>query len=565
MDDAQLRAAITVAGLDFTPEEFALMREGVDQLRDLYVQLRAVPLGNDIAPALRFDPAPPGGSITARTSPHEPLRPPAASTPGQRSDDPADGQAASAPSADEPVRPPPVRTPGQLPDDPETVAFLPLARLGELLRQRAVTSTQLTTLFLDRLKRYGPRLECVVTLTEEQALRQARQADDEIAAGRYRGPLHGIPWGAKDLLATRGYPTTWGSAAYREQVIEQDATVVERLDAAGAVLVAKLTLGELAMGDVWFGGQTRNPWNLAEGSSGSSAGSAAATAAGLVGFAIGSETRGSIISPATRCGVTGLRPTFGRVSRHGAMALAWSMDKIGPICRRVEECALVFDAIRGPDGKDPTAVDRPFAWSPRASIAGVRIGVVARAFDERPDDAWKVNDRVALDRLRAMGAQLVPIELPDVPIEAMRFILEVEAAAAFDELTRSGRDDLLVRQVEQAWPNIFRRARLIPAVEYLQANRVRTVAMLAMERLLAEVDLFVAPTFGGGSLALTNLTGHPAVCVPNGWTEADSPTSITFTGRLYDEAGMLAVAYAYQQATGVQPRRPELIEGSAGA
>lgn len=458
-------------------------------------------------------------------------------------------------------------SPYALPDNPalerpadlEDLAFAPVTELAQLIRARKVTSTELIRMYLARLKKYGPHLECVVTLTEELALAQAARADEEIAAGRYRGPLHGIPYGAKDLLAVRGYKTTWGAKPYENQVIDDNATVIERLEEAGAVLVAKLTLGALAMGDVWFGGKTRNPWNYEQGSSGSSAGPAAATAAGLVGFAIGTETWGSIVSPSTRCGVVGLRPTFGRVSRAGAMALSWSMDKIGPICRSVEDCALVFEAIRGPDGRDLTVVDLPFNWDPALGLGAIRVGYLKKAFDE--DHKTKKNDDAALEVLRSAGIALVPFELPeDLPVESLAIILDVEAAAAFDELTRSNRDDLMVRQERNAWPNAFRQARFIPAVEYIQANRVRTLLMQAMAERMKEVDVYVAPSFGGNNLLLTNLTGHPAVVLPNGFDEKGSPTSISFIGGLYDEARTLRVALAYEQATDFHTKHPVLKE-----
>ncbi len=384
----------------------------------------------------------------------------------------------------------------------------------------------------------------------------APRADAEIAQGIYRGPLHGIPWGAKDLLATRGIRTTWGATPYQNQVFDEDATVVQRLEAAGAVLVAKLTMGALAWGDVWFGGKTRSPWNTDEGSSGSSAGSGAATAAGLVGFAIGTETYGSIVSPATACGVSGLRPTFGRVSRHGAMALCWTLDKIGPMCRSVEDCALVFDAIYGPDGHDVSVIDAPFAWPQRADFAKLRIGYVQSEFSA--DNPTQSQNAAALDVLRRLGAELVPIELPTYPMEAAQIILWVEAAAAFDELTRSGDDDLLVRQGEDAWPNRFRAARTIPAVEYIQANRLRTLAMRAMDDLMADIDVVVSPSLGNADRWLTNATGHPVVVTPAGRRENGLPATILFTGRLFDEATLLAVALAYQEATAFHLDHPSL-------
>jgi Asp-tRNA(Asn)/Glu-tRNA(Gln) amidotransferase A subunit family amidase len=458
-----------------------------------------------------------------------------------------------------------------LPDDEEAIAFLPAVELGRHVRDRRISSRELTALYLDRLRRFDPQLQCVVTLTEERALEAAERADAEIERGLWRGPLHGVPWGAKDLLAVRGYPTTWGAGPYRDQAIDEDATVVRRLDEAGAVLVAKLTLGELAWGDVWFGGTTKNPWKLDQGSSGSSAGPAAAVAAGLVGFAIGSETWGSIVSPSTRCGVTGLRPSFGRVSRHGAMALSWSMDKLGPLCRSVEDCALVLEAIHGADGLDPTAVDRPFAWDAELDQGRLRVGYLRSLFEREPEpeedeDPARLREAHALDLevlevLRSLGIELSPVELPRLPVGSLSFILSAEAAAAFSELTLSNRDDELVRQVDQAWPNELRKARTIPAVEYLHANRVRTLLMRETARAFAEVDVVVAPSFTGDTLLLTNLTGHPAVVVPDGFTADGTPTSITFLGRLYGEAETLVVARAYQEATGFHLRHPVLRAG----
>ena len=382
----------------------------------------------------------------------------------------------------------------------------------------------------------------------------------------------GFPWGAKDLLAVPGYRTTWGAMPYKDQVRSEKATVVARLEEAGAVLLAKLSVGALALGHVWFEGITRNPWKPEEGSAGSSAGPAAATAAGLVGFAIGTETLGSIISPCTRCGATGLRPTFGRVSRYGTMALAWSMDKIGPIARSVEDCALIFHAIQGRDALDPTTAERPFRWPPQQDIADLRVGYTPELFEEdraeeTKDEAgkaalreWRQFDLRTLEVLQGLGLRLVPIRLPDrYPVEALSFILNAEAAAAFDELTREGRDDLLVVQLAWAWPNVFRHSHLIPAVEYIRANRIRTLVMREMEELMADVDVYVAPTFGGHNLLLTNMTGHPAVVVPNGFRSADgAPTSITFKGRLYGETEVLALAQAYQQTTDFHRRKPPL-------
>jgi Asp-tRNA(Asn)/Glu-tRNA(Gln) amidotransferase A subunit family amidase len=527
-----IASAQKIAGLKFTLKERKMMLGDLRENAESYAKIREVEIANSVAPAIRFDPIIPGMSPSEQES---------------------------APREDREDETSPPQTPIERPADLEDLAFAPVTELSRLIRDRKVTSTELTKMYLGRLKKYGPRLECVVTLTEDLALAQAARADEEIAAGRYRGPLHGIPYGAKDLLAVRGYKTTWGAKAYEDQMIDANATVIERLDAAGAVLMAKLTLGALAMGDVWFGGKTRNPWNYEQGSSGSSAGSAAATSAGLVGFAIGTETWGSIVSPSTRCGVVGLRPTFGRVSRAGAMALSWTMDKIGPICRSVEDCALVFEAIRGPDGKDLTVVDRPFDWNPGAGLDSVRVGYLKKAFDE--DHRTKKNDDAALEALRAAGVELVPFDLPeDLPVESLAIILSAEAAAAFDELTRSNRDDLLVRQDRGAWPNAFRQARFIPAVEYIQANRIRTLLMADMAERMKNIDVYVAPSFGGDNLLLTNLTGHPAVVLPDGFNKEGSPTSISFIGGLYKEAEALRVALAYERATDFHTKHPELKE-----
>ncbi|RIK41998.1 MAG: amidase [Chloroflexi bacterium] len=525
---AAIAAAARLIGLPFTGAEIELMVETVQKRLTHYEQLRAVSLANHVPPALRFDPAPAGGpAVGAGTA-----------------------SCAIAISASAPIsRPHPL----------EEVAFWPVTQLAHLIHAGQVRSLELTQLYLDRLRRYDPHLKCTVTLTEELALSQARRADEELAAGHDRGPLHGIPWGAKDLLATRGIPTTWGAEPYQGQSFDYDATVVQRLAEAGAVLVAKLSTGALAQGDVWFGGQTRNPWDLDEGSSGSSAGPASATAAGLVGFAIGTETMGSIISPGARCGVTGLRPTFGRVSRHGCMSLSWSMDKIGPMCRSVEDCAVVFNAIYGPDGLDTTVADRPFVWKPAIDLRRLRIGYVPAAFDmEREGKGY---DEETLVVLRRLGAELVPITLPDYPHEMMMLILFAEAAAAFDELTRSDQDDRLARQSADAWPNSLRAARLIPAVEYIQANRLRSQLMQEMAGVMAQVDLYLQPCVWGPELALTNYTGHPAVVLPNGFSAAGKPVnSMVFVGQLYGEAELLAVAKAYQDATDFHLRRPALVD-----
>ena len=516
-------AAERMIGLNFTEAKRDSMLGDLKENLDNFQKLRTIALDNSVPPALVFNPIPAGKKF-------DPKRLPLVWSKLAKFSVPA---------------------------NLEALAYASVSELAELIRTRKITSTQLTKMYLERLKKYGPKLECVVTLTEELALKQAQQADAEIAAGKYRGPLHGIPYGAKDLLAAKGYKTTWGSVPYKEQMIDADATVIQKLDAAGAVLVAKLTLGELAWGDVWFGGKTRNPWNLEQGSSGSSAGSASATSTGLVAFSIGTETWGSIVSPSTRCGVTGLRPTYGRVSRAGAMALSWSMDKIGPICRTVEDCALVFNAIIGADGIDQTVVDLPFNYNANVKLGNLRIGYYQSAFER--DTTFKAQNDAVLAKLRGAGANLIPIELPDYPINDLSFILSAEAAAAFDELTRSGKDDLLVRQIKNAWPNAFRAARFLPAAEYIQANRVRYLVIQAMEKLMSTVEVYVTPSFGGSNLLLTNLTGHPCVVVPNGFDKRGSPISISFVGRLYDEATTLAVAKVFQDATDFHQKHPPLF------
>ncbi|MGH9969329.1 MAG: amidase [Pyrinomonadaceae bacterium] len=442
----------------------------------------------------------------------------------------------------------------------EDLAFATVPQLAEIVRNRRISSVELTRMYLSRLKRYGPKLNCTVTLTEELALKQAEAADQEIKRGKYRGPLHGIPWGAKDLFATKGIRTTWGAEPYRDQVIDYDSTLVERLQAAGAVLVAKLSMGALAQGGRWFAGMTRNPWQVEEertGSSGSSAGPASATAAGLVGFSIGTETLGSIISPSSRCGVAGLRPTYGRVSRYGAMGLSWTMDKIGPICRGVEDCAAALQAIYGPDEKDLTVGNVPFNWSPQRPLGQMRIGFIKTEFDQQQDPERKAIYQSALEALKNAGAKLEPIEMPKFSTAALRIILVAEAATAFDDLTRSGGINQLSGQEPGDWPNTFRSSRFIPAVEYIRAQRARTLLMREMDALMSKWDVFVSPAPGSASLLITNLTGHPAVCVPCGFPKG-LPQSIMFTGGLYDEAAPLRVALAYEQATNWHTMHPKM-------
>ena len=518
-----IESAGKLIGLEFSAEKQEMMRDGLKSRLAEFEALRKIPLSNDVPPAVLFNPLPVGFKI-------ETVRHRVKWSPPRKV---------------------------ELPKNLDDLAFYSVAELGALIKSKKISSERLTGFYLERLKRFGPRLECVVTLTEDLAMRQARRADAELARGIYRGPLHGIPYGAKDLLATKGIRTTWGSVPFQQQIFSEDSTVVRRLEEAGAVLVAKLTLGELAMGDVWFGGMTRNPWNPRLGSSGSSAGSSAATSAGLLAFAIGSETLGSIVSPCTVCGVTGLRPSYGRVSRHGAMALSWSMDKLGPICRTVEDCALVFTVIYGPDGIDQTLYDAPFNYNSTVRLAHLRIGYLKADFEKKKNNT---NDLATLRLLESLGAKLIPIELPKFPVGALGMVLSAEAAASFDELTRSGKDDLLVRQA--GWPNAFRQARFIPAVEYLQAQRIRFLLIQEMARLMEKIDVYVAPSDTGDNLLLTNLTGHPCVVMPNGFSNATppTPTSITFVGKLFGEADLLGVAKACQDADAFHQLHPRLAD-----
>ncbi len=446
-----------------------------------------------------------------------------------------------------------------LPENVDELAFYSITELASLIHQQKISSEELTLFFLERLARYDDTLQTIVSLTRERALEQARDADALLAAGKSRGILHGIPYGVKDLLAVEGYPTTWGAEPFRDQHIEQTASVVQKLDKAGAVLVAKLSLGALAMGDVWFDGQTRNPWNLEQGSSGSSAGSAAAVSAGLLPFALGSETLGSIVSPSTRCGVTGLRPSWGRVSRDGAMTLSWTMDKIGPMTRSAHDAAIVFDAIRGPDGKDDNLIEAGFYYDDEVDVSSLRVGYIAKYFDE--DYAGRSLDSQVLADLRAMDVDLQPVDWQfTLPVNALRIILYAEAAAAFDELTVSGRDSLLLNQSVNAWPNFFRAARFIPAVEYINANRVRQMLVREVNALMTQYDVIVTPSFGGNQLLVTNLTGHPCVVMPNGINETGSPSSITFIAPLFQEANLLALAAKWQEASNHHIVRPPLFD-----
>jgi Asp-tRNA(Asn)/Glu-tRNA(Gln) amidotransferase A subunit family amidase len=580
-----LDQAAVLAGVGpFTAEQKKMMLGGLNDQRDAYAQIRALKIANDIPPAYAFHPAPAAKPAESHVV-YEGVAPKLVFNDSESGEPKA-------------------------PANIEDLAFATILELASLIWYRKITSVALTQMYIDRLKRYDPSLHFVITLLEDRALAQAKAADEDLENGLYRGPLHGIPWGAKDLLAVKGYPTTWGAGGFEQQTFKEDATVVQRLDAAGAVLVAKFSLGALAMGDKWFGGRTRNPWNPALGSSGSSAGSASAVAAGCVGFALGSETLGSISSPSTRCGCSGLRPSFGMVPRTGAMALSWTMDKLGPICRSVDDCALVLDVIHGPDGKDlSAAASIDFNWNPDFDWRSLRVGYFKSNFDPLPpltlkdaapnetadetktredanaaaqdDYARRTYDKkyeqAALDKLTKMGVNLIPVDLPKLPWDEMIPLLTAEAAAAFDDLTISGRDSLLTEQGPEDWPNNFRIARFYPAVEYIQANRARTLGVRQFAKLFEKVDVIVTPSTDEQLIA-TNMTGNPAMIVPNGLRGADAPAppaiddgnhdniggpgtpvSITFLGPLYQDAKLAAFARAYQQATGFEKLHPKLV------
>lgn len=538
IDRLRLDAAESIFGVDFTEAEEQMALGTVNRNLDSFEQLRKLNIPLDTEPATTFRPYLPGKKPTGKATPGAKVRF--------------------------------TRTTAAAGLTPDQIAFLPVTALAVMIETKKITSTELTKIYLDRLKKHGDTLKCVVTLTEELALKQAADADAEIKAGKYRGPLHGIPWGAKDLLATKGYQTTWGATPYKDQVIDLDATVVERLRDAGAVLVAKLSMGALAQGGVWFGGSTHNPWNVERSSSGSSAGPGAATAAGLVAFSIGTETLGSIISPSVTNGVTGLRPTYGRVSRYGAMALCWSMDKIGPMCRTVEDCVLVLNAIYGSDGRDDTVTDAPFFWDPERPLSSLRIGYLEKEFDiapnnPNPTDAQrqtattrKAMYAAALDALRKAGAKLEPMAMPEFPTTSLMVVLNAEASAAFDDLTRN-KEQLatLTGQSPGDWPNTFRSSRFIPAVEYIRSMRARRLLMQEMDKVMSQYDVFLSPAPNSGSLMITNLTGHPAIALKCGFID-NLPAAIMVTGRLYDEATVCRVALAYERATDWHHKHPSL-------
>ena len=546
-----LQSAAAVAGLSFSDEELNGILGVVNQNLGRYKTMRKIAIPNDVAPPFYFSALVPGMEVDRTRLPFRMSSPPS------------------------------LKRPANL----EDVAFWPLTSLAQLLKTKKVTSMELTEMYLGRLHRLNAKLNCVVTFLDDLARAQAKQADAEIAAGKYKGPLHGIPWGAKDIIAVKGYKTTWGSGAYRDQMFDQDASVIEILREAGAVLIAKLTSGELAGGDQWFGGRTNNPWKLDEGSSGSSAGPCSATAGGCVAFGVGSETAGSILGPSARCGVTGLRPTFGRVSRYGVMVLSWAQDRLGPLCRSVEDCAVVLNAMARPDGRDLSVSDIPFNWNARLDYKKLRVGYLAAAFEaaqSKRTDGVK-NEQRTLDQLRSMGVKLIPITLPDLYGDVVTIAeTRVEAAAFFDELIRTGRDKLLTGKTRGPQ---FRQARFIPAVEYLQAQRVRAMMMKTLADATAEVDVYLAPGSGGGGprpdaeagaggtpppapdrpanpaakhSQMANLACYPAIALPNGFAANGTPTSITFFARPFGETSLLTLAKAYQDSTDFHLKHPQL-------
>jgi Asp-tRNA(Asn)/Glu-tRNA(Gln) amidotransferase A subunit family amidase len=540
-----LKDALALAGLTFSEEDQKAILQGVNRNLTSFEEVRKIDIPNDVAPPFYFSPLVPGMKVN-RT--RQPL-------------------VFSAPV---------VKRPANL----EDAAFWPVVQLAQLIKTRQVTSVELTQMYLSRLHKYNGKLNCVVTFLDDVALAEAKKADAEIAAGKYKGPLHGIPWGAKDIIAVKGYKTTWGSNAYKDQMIEEDASVVTMLRDAGAVLLAKLASGELAQGDQWFGGQTKNPWNLEQGSSGSSAGPGSATAAGCCAFAIGTETSGSILSPSGRCGVTGLRPTFGRVSRHGVMALSWTQDRLGPMCRYAEDCALVMSVIARPDGQDLSVSEMPFNFNAHLDIRKLRVGYLKDGFDEVRDPAGKAMNEKAIAQVQALGVKLVEVKMPDWTIDGSSY--GVESAVFFDELVRSGRDKQLTNPGRATG---FRSARLIPAVEYLQSQRARTMMMMKLAEATANVDVYLVPVNSGGGgggrgrgtasagrggdpnqrrrsviqthFAMANTACYPAVNVVHGFTDAGTPGSFTFYARPF-EAELLAVAKAYQDATGFHLKHPTL-------
>ena len=525
-----VRIAQKFVGLEFPRREIDTMLNYLNGNRKGYDSMRKIKLAYSTTPALYFDPRPDNFQINIRQG-----------------------------EADWKL---PDRV--LLPNTNEEIAFLSVAELSLLVKSRKVTSTQLTKIYLDRLKKFKDTLSAVVTITEELALKQAALADEEIANGKYRGVLHGIPYGIKDLFAVPGYKTTWGAEPYQNQIIDEKANVAKMLEAAGAVLVAKLTSGALARGDVWFGGKTKNPWDLKQGASGSSAGSASAVSAGLVAFAIGTETLGSIIAPSSRCGVTGLRPTFGSISRQGCMTLSWSMDKAGPICRSAQDCALVFEVIKGKNEneKDRSVIDYPYSFHPPKDLKGFKIGYFKKLFNKKDTTKVRVNDSLSLQVFKNLGAELHEVKMPDsIPYDAFDIIIRSEAGAFFDELVRDHKERMLSEQDESSRANSLRQSRFISAVEYLQANRHRKILIEKFNAMLKGYDFIISPVDGKDVSLATNLTGHPAICMPNGFDAKGRPTSILLIGNLYDEAPLLEATYLFQQATEFEEKHPLLFTG----
>jgi Asp-tRNA(Asn)/Glu-tRNA(Gln) amidotransferase A subunit family amidase len=521
---SDVKRTANMYNLEFSENNIDTMYNYLERNRKAYDTMRSYPVPVDVFPAILFDPLPKQYVL---------------------------------PKGNNCFYQPEAYTKPSFTDD--ELAFMSVAELASLIKSQKISSSYLTTLYIKRIKKYDPILHAVVTLIEEEALSKAKKADEEIKNGNYRGPLHGIPYGVKDLVSVRGYPTTWGAMPYKDQTLDHTATIVKKLEEAGAILIAKLTSGALARGDVWWGGQTMNPWDTLQGASGSSAGSGSATSAGLVGFSIGTETLGSITSPSTRNGVTGLRPTYGRVSRDGIMSLSWSMDKVGPICRSAEDCILVFQVIQGSDPNDPTLYDVPFCFDENQNLENLNIGYLKTDFEKDTTERGGIALQI-IDTLMNLGIDLVPDSLPtDLPFNAFDIILRAEAGAFFDDLVHSGKVDMMVEQTQRSRANSLRQSRFIPAVEYIQANRHRKILIEKMDLLMQKYDVLISPTFGNRQLVITNLTGHPVVCVPTGLDKEGHPTSITFVGRLFEEEKILALAKMFQDRTHFDELKPPLF------
>ena len=523
---SDIRHAQKIFGITFTADQVKTMKDYLNRNLEGFDSMRADPVGYGVVPAMILDVFPYGFEI------------------------PTQGPSSSFEFKQE----------VPLPDDLNDLAYYSVADLSVLIKSKKITSLALTELFIDRIKKYDKQLEAVITLTEERALEQARKMDEELAQGKYRGPLHGIPYGTKDLMAVKGYPTTWGAAPYKDQMIDETATVIKKLDESGAVLIAKLVSGALARGDVWFGGKTKNPWDLEQGASGSSAGSGSATSAGLVPFSLGTETLGSITSPSTRNGITGLRPTYGSVSRTGVMSLSWSMDKIGPMGRTAQDCAIIYDAIRGLDLQDPMSTEAPFTYVNGMDFKSLKVGYFKNLFDEDTTDTGD-NNRVMLEAIRKMGIELIEAEMPkSLSRKAYDVILRAEAGAFFDELVLTGGDKSMVQQESFSRANSLRQSRFIPAVEYIQANRHRRLLIEDFHQVISQYDVILTPTFGGSQLGVTNLTGHPVLAIPSGFDETNHPTSISILGNLFDEEKILLLGDAIQQQTDHHLKHPPGFE-----